>query len=101
MKKRKNPKGAQIVPIQNLVAKHAHLFNKAQTFCDKSKYSRKVKHARQEASPMVPDRIIRLASCFIPSQNQYFSAYLIDTHQLSGFCIPRQTAPQQQANQHC
>jgi hypothetical protein len=76
MKKRKNPKGAQIVPIQNLVAKHAHLFNKAQTFCDKSKYSRKVKHARQEASPMVPDRIIRLASYFIPNQTSVFSLHI-------------------------
>jgi hypothetical protein len=66
MKKRKNPKGPQIAPIQNLVAKHAHLFNKAQTFCDKSKYSRKAKHPRQEANPMVPVGIIGLASCFIP-----------------------------------
>ena len=65
MKKRKNPKGAQIVPIQNPVAKYAHLFNKAQTFCDKSKYSRKAKHPRQEATPMVPGGIIGLASCFI------------------------------------
>jgi hypothetical protein len=73
MKKRKNPKGPQIVPIQNLVAKHAHMFNKAQAFYDKSKYSRKVKHPRQEASPMVPDRIIGLASCFIPNGTSVFS----------------------------
>jgi hypothetical protein len=72
MKKRKNPTGPQISPIQNLVAKHAHLFNKAQTFRDKSKYSRKVKHARQEASPMVLDRIIGLASCFIPNRISAF-----------------------------
>jgi len=64
MKKRKNPKGIEIVPIQNPVAKYAHLFNKVQTFCDKSKYSRKAKHTRQEASPMVPRGIIGLASCF-------------------------------------
>ena len=61
MKKRKNPQGAEIVPIQNPVAKYAHLFNKSRTFCDKSKYSRKAKHTRQEATPMVPDRIIGLA----------------------------------------
>lgn len=65
MKKRKNPHGTDCVPNQNPVAKYAHLFNKAQTFCDKSKYSRKAKHTRQEASPMVQDRIIGLASCFI------------------------------------
>ncbi len=68
MKKRKNPKGIEIVPIQNPVAKYAHLFNKAQTFCDKSKYRRKAKHTRQEASPMVPHGIIGLASCFILSR---------------------------------
>lgn len=65
MKKRKNPKGTEIVSTQNPVAKYAHLFNKAQTFCDKSKYSRKAKHSRQEASPMVPGGIIGLASSFI------------------------------------
>lgn len=79
MKKCKNPKGAQNVPIQNLVAKHAHMYNKAQTFRDKSKYSRKVKHARQEASPMVPDRIIGLASCFIPNKISAFSFFCL-TH---------------------
>jgi len=67
MKKRKNQKGAETVPNQNPVAKYAHLFNKAQTFCDKSKYSRKAKHPRQEANPMVPGGIIGLASCFILS----------------------------------
>jgi hypothetical protein len=77
MKKRKNPKGPQIDPIQNLVAKHAHMFNKAQTFRDKSKYSRKVKHARQEASPMVPDRVIGLASCFIPTRISAFSSFCL------------------------
>ncbi|TAN65785.1 MAG: hypothetical protein EPN17_15620 [Methylobacter sp.] len=67
MKKRKNPQGADCIPKQNPVAKYAHLFNKAQTFFDKSKYSRKAKHPRQEASPMVPGGIIGLASCFILS----------------------------------
>ncbi|MCK9397004.1 MAG: hypothetical protein M0Q44_15595 [Methylobacter sp.] len=64
MKKRKNPKRLEIIPPQNPVAKYAHLFNKAQTFCDKSKYSRKAKHPRQEATPMVLSRIIGIASCF-------------------------------------
>ncbi|MGZ5028691.1 MAG: DUF7230 family protein [Methylobacter sp.] len=79
MKKRKNPKGPQIDPIQNLVAKHAHMFNKAQIFRDKSKYSRKAKHARQEASPMVSDRIIGLASCFIPNKISVFFPFCL-TH---------------------
>jgi hypothetical protein len=65
MKRRKNQQGTDAVPNQNPVAKYAHLFNKAQTFCDKSKYSRKAKHKRQEVSPMVPDGIIGLTSCFI------------------------------------
>lgn len=65
MKKRKNQQGTDDVPNQNLVAKYAHLFNKTQTFRDKSKYSRKLKHTRQEASPMVLSRIIGLASCCI------------------------------------
>jgi len=32
------------VSRQNLVAKHASKFNKAQTFKDKTKYTRKLKH---------------------------------------------------------
>lgn len=64
MKKRKNPQGTAYVPDQNPVAKYAHLFNKAQIFCDKSKYSRKAKHQRQEASPIILSGIIGLASCF-------------------------------------
>lgn len=68
MKKRKNPKGAEIVPSQNPVAKYAHLFNKAQTFCDKRKYNRKAKHSRQEATPMVSSGIIGLTSCFFLQQ---------------------------------
>ncbi|MDO9170076.1 MAG: hypothetical protein Q7U18_13450 [Methylobacter sp.] len=65
MKKRKNQTATDGVPNQNPVAKYAHLFNKAQIFCDKSKYSRKAKHTRQEATPRVLDRIIGIASCFI------------------------------------
>ncbi|MGZ8222290.1 MAG: DUF7230 family protein [Methylobacter sp.] len=80
MKRRKNQQGTDGVPNQNPVAKYAHLFNKAQTFCDKSKYSRKVKHARQEASPMVPGGIIGLASCFVLSRtSDVFPAGLLIT----------------------
>ncbi len=62
MKKRKIPQAADSVPLQNPVAKFAHMFNKAQTFCDKSKYSRKAKHQRQEVSPIILIRIIGLTS---------------------------------------
>lgn len=72
MKKRKNPQGTDYVPLQNPVAKYTQLFNKAQTFCDKSKYSRKAKHRRQEASPIILSRLIGLASCFILSEASAF-----------------------------
>jgi len=42
-KKKKHDKNKPIEP-QNLVAKHAHYFNKALIFKDKSKYQRKAKH---------------------------------------------------------
>jgi hypothetical protein len=51
MKKRKNMNKIEDAPNQNPVAKFALRFNKAQAFDDKSKYSRKAKHAKQEASP--------------------------------------------------
>ncbi|MDP2099672.1 MAG: hypothetical protein U1D70_01470 [Methylobacter sp.] len=70
MKKRKNQKTAETVPNQNPVAKYAHLFNKAQIFSDKSKYSRKAKHTRQEASPTVLDRIVGLAACLNLTSNR-------------------------------
>lgn len=62
MKKRKNQKGASIPPNPNPVAKYARLFNKTQTFTDKTKYNRKIKHPRQEANPMIFIEIIGLAS---------------------------------------
>ncbi len=40
-------------PKQNPVAKFAGRFNKAKVFDDKSRYNRKQKHAKQEASPSV------------------------------------------------
>ncbi len=69
MKKRKNPQAAACAPFQNPVAKYAHLFNKTQRFCDKSKYSRKAKHPGQEATPTVLSRIIGIASCFYAKQD--------------------------------
>jgi hypothetical protein len=53
MKKRKNMNKIGEIPNQNPVAKFAHQFNKAQVFSDKSKYSRKAKHGKQEVSPLV------------------------------------------------
>ncbi|HBA65193.1 MAG: hypothetical protein KJ725_00480 [Gammaproteobacteria bacterium] len=50
MKKTKKPApNAQA----NLVAKHAHQFNKAQIFRDKTQYRRKAKHQGREPLPMM------------------------------------------------
>lgn len=63
MKKRKNMNKIEDIPNQNPVAKFAHLFNKAHIFSDKSKYIRKAKHAKQEASPFILTRENREVSC--------------------------------------
>jgi len=44
MKKNKKRDKNKIIETKNLVAKHAHYFNKALIFQDKSKYQRKAKH---------------------------------------------------------
>lgn len=44
MKKRKKQQKNSAPETLNLVAKHAHYFNKAVIFKDKSKYQRKTKH---------------------------------------------------------
>ena len=44
MKKRKKHQKNSVPETKNLVAKHAHYFNKAIIFKDKSKYQRKAKH---------------------------------------------------------
>ena len=44
MKKRKKQQKHSATETKNLVAKHAHYFNKAVIFKDKSKYQRKAKH---------------------------------------------------------
>ncbi len=50
MKKTKKPApNAQ----NNLVAKHAHQFNKAQIFRDKTQYRRKAKHQGREPLPIM------------------------------------------------
>ena len=64
MKKRKNQHKIDSPAFQNPVAKFAHQFNKAQVFCDKSKYSRKAKHSKQEVAPIVLARMIRATFCF-------------------------------------
>lgn len=46
MKKTKHPEGT--APF-NPVAKHAHQFNKAYKFSDKTKYNRKAKHREPES----------------------------------------------------
>ena len=65
MKNRKNQSKIDCVPIQNLVAKFAHQFNKAYVFEDKNKYRRNAKHRKQEASPMALVRVIGEASCIL------------------------------------
>ncbi|WP_374086545.1 hypothetical protein [Methylomicrobium lacus] len=63
MKKRRNLNEIDIVQRLNPVAKHAHRFNKAKVFDDKSQYRRKAKHPKQEAFPSVPGGMLGKASC--------------------------------------
>ena len=49
MKKRKKQQENSAPETRNLVAKHAHSFNKAVIFKDKSKYQRKAKHKNLES----------------------------------------------------
>jgi hypothetical protein len=65
MKKRRNSNKIDGIAVQNPVAKFAHQFNKAYIFTDKSKYHRKEKHKRQEASSIIPVGIIEEASCVL------------------------------------
>lgn len=53
MKKRNIKNKIDCIEMQNPVAKFAYRFNKVQTFCDKSKYTRKSKHGKQEIFPVV------------------------------------------------
>ena len=58
MKKRNIAEKIEAVPINNLVAKFAHQFNKAHVFEDKNKYRRNAKHRKQEASLIILVRVI-------------------------------------------
>lgn len=49
----KKPKKPAPNAQNNLVAKHAHQFNKAQIFRDKTQYRRKAKHPGREPLPMM------------------------------------------------
>lgn len=52
MRKQNKTKTLADGPINNPVAKYAGRFNKARIFADKSKYSRKNKHAGMEPFPI-------------------------------------------------
>ncbi|MGD7034120.1 hypothetical protein [Methylotuvimicrobium buryatense] len=49
----KKPKKPAPNAQNNLVAKHAHQFNKAQIFRDKTQYRRKAKHQGREPLPIM------------------------------------------------
>lgn len=66
MKKRNNLKAIDISVKQNPVAKFAHRFNSAKTFNDKTKYTRKAKHIKQEAFPIPLTRAMGNAFCLRP-----------------------------------
>jgi hypothetical protein len=66
MKKRRILNEIENAQRLNPVAKHAHRFNKAKVFDDKSRYRRKAKHSIQEAFPRILDRILSKASCTAP-----------------------------------
>jgi hypothetical protein len=53
MKKRKTNNKMDCISMQNPVAKFAGQFNKSQIYRDKSKYTRKPKHGKQEVFPVV------------------------------------------------
>ena len=61
MKKSKKPK---VTAPLNPVAKHAHQFNKAQVFQDKTKYRRKGKHQQWEPLPIQLEGFIGKGFCF-------------------------------------
>lgn len=67
MKKRRNLNEIENIHRSNPVAKHAHRFNKAKVFDDKSQYRRKAKHPKQEAFPKVLVRIFGKVSCLARS----------------------------------
>ncbi len=64
MKKRKKTAKNSATTTKNLVAKHAHYFNKALIFKDKSKYQRKTKHKNFDPFLMTCVHIIKKGSKF-------------------------------------
>ncbi len=69
MKKNKNPAKNKAIRAQNLVAKHAHFFNKALIFQDKSKYQRKAKH--KNLNPFFMQYMHYIKNGFKFTQNHY------------------------------
>lgn len=69
MKKHKKRDKNKTIEIKNLVAKHAHYFNKALIFQDKSKYQRKAKHKNLDSFFMQCMHYIKNESRF--SQNYH------------------------------
>lgn len=65
MKKRKKTNQPAQIAMQNPVAKFAGLFNKAHTFQDKTKYTRRNKHNKQEAWPNIFIGMISQAPCVL------------------------------------
>ena len=66
MKKRRKTIKLVSVPLHNLVAKHAHQFNRAAVFKDKSKYNRKAKHKSSEPFSII-NLMIEKGSVFMDS----------------------------------
>ncbi len=67
MKKRKKSHKNSVSEVKNLVAKHAHHFNKAIIFKDKSKYQRKAKHKTFDPFFIKCGHFIKKGSKFIYS----------------------------------
>lgn len=64
MKKGKKQQESNAASAKNLVAKHAHHFNKALIFKDKSKYQRKAKHKNSDPFFMQCRHCIKKGSLF-------------------------------------
>jgi hypothetical protein len=64
MKKRRSLNEIENIQRLNPVAKHAHRFNKAKVFDDKSRYCRKAKHPKQEVFPNILAGVFGKASCW-------------------------------------
>ena len=65
----KKNKKTRLSAQPNPVAKHAHQFNKAQIFRDKTKYNRNAKHRKLEPLPIILEGVTGKGSSFakVPS----------------------------------